>query len=646
MRTSIFVVLAAALFFVSIAAAVETPDGFDMRIESELQRTHPELVLTWHQANAARAAGLHNVAANFYAQVYARAPKFVHALRREAYEESQMGQNDLAEKHYRDALAADRSTENLTAIASFLMFAHRDNADAVHEAKADIEEALKAAPDDPDANLVTAEAAGLSQDWELLDATADRLLKIAPKNPQAHMYAAINAGVHEKWSEARSEIDLAKKLGLDPPTYEAVSRQISSHTPFYLRWWMPFTIAIAAWIAAFAILLLAGAMLSRTAMRAAREVPSNLAENATTLSSRLRKTYAAVLTMSSAFYYVSVPIVILLVLLICGGAVYASLMLGHIPVKLIVILLIVGATSIWSMLKSLFIKPADVDPGQRLDLERHPRLRALLDDVAAKIGTRAVDNVYLTPATELAVMQRGKHQSERCLILGVAALDGLKMRPFKAVLGHEYGHFVNRDTAGGAFALSVRRSLNATAYALAAGGAATWYNPAWHFVRVFNRVFLRISEGASRLQEVLADRWAVFAYGADAFEQGLRHVVERSIRFDAHASATLKEVVDGKLALANLYTYQPTSNAVADEIEKKVAESLNREASAYDSHPSPAERFALVHALPPHGHETASDDDEDAWTLFDRPEELQLAMTTQVRANVAANYGITILAPA
>ena len=50
-------------------------------------------------------------------------------------------------------------------------------------------------------------------------------------------------------------------------------------------------------------------------------------------------------------------------------------------------------------------------------------------------------------------------RAERCLILGVGVLEGLKIGPFKAVLAHEYGHFTNKDTAGGGFALAVRRSL-------------------------------------------------------------------------------------------------------------------------------------------------------------------------------------------
>lgn len=51
-------------------------------------------------------------------------------------------------------------------------------------------------------------------------------------------------------------------------------------------------------------------------------------------------------------------------------------------------------------------------------------------------------------------------------------------------------------------------------------------------LRVYHFLFRRISHGATRLQEVLADRVAVRNYGAAAFEEGLGHVVRRQVEFD------------------------------------------------------------------------------------------------------------------
>jgi Zn-dependent protease with chaperone function len=229
---------------------------------------------------------------------------------------------------------------------------------------------------------------------------------------------------------------------------------------------------------------------------------------------------------------------------------------------------------------------------------------------------------------------------ERCLILGIGALQGLRLLDFKAVLAHEYGHFQNEDTAGGGFALAVRRSLLLSAMAMAQSGVATWYNPAWWFVRGFFMLFLRISQGASRLQEVLADRWAAFSYGPAAFEGGLRHVIAASAAFDARSNAVLNEVVEEKRGLRNLYRYEPGKPIDAAEVDAAVEKALTEPASPYDSHPSPAERFALVHKLV--GVPEPEDDGGLALSLFDDHEAIEQAMTREVKTRVEEQTGIVI----
>jgi hypothetical protein len=260
-----------------------------------------------------------------------------------------------------------------------------------------------------------------------------------------------------------------------------------------------------------------------------------------------------------------------------------------------------------------------------------------------------VDTVFLTPGTEVAVFERGGWQrklrggGERCLILGLGVLEGMKLGAWKAILAHEYGHFVNRDTAGGGMALAVRRSILTMAISMARGGAVGWYNPAWWFVRGFDAAFMRVSQGASRLQEVLADRWAALSYGAPAFREGLTHVISASVRFDAVADATIKRALQDKLPVANLYRHsEPLSAEGAMEVERLTQEALTREPGAYDSHPSPAQRFAWVEkvaaAAPPRHADPA--DEAEAWSLFEDREELEVYMTTTVRTNVEQQYGV------
>lgn len=645
MRKVLGTLLAVALC-TAISLSAETYKEFDTRIEKQLTELDPAAVETWRAANLAREAGKHDEALRLYADVFQRVPQFDHALRRQAGEEIILDRRDAAIAHARQALNLDRSAENLATLAAALIITTKGAPPAkdLQEGKALADEAVRMKPNDSYTHGVLAQAAIVSNDFEGLKRETGRLEVLAPREVNTQMMRVTVAASEGEWSTAFDALDRARQLGLPANEYSDVKKSLESAMPIYLRWWRPSALALAAWFGGFAVLLLVGAILSRVALHAARKPPQQLAHNATSLSSAVRRLYSGVLFLSCMFYYASIPIVILLVIAAGGGIVYACFALGRIPVKLIIGVVIIAGATVTTIVKSLFVRRADEEPGMKLDLVRQPRLRALLDDVAKRIGTRAVDNVYLTPGTDVAVMERGKRNRERCLILGIAALDGMRVRPLKAVLGHEYGHFTNRDTAGGAFALSVRNSLRATAYGLASGGVARWYNPAWLFVSSFHRVFLRISEGASRLQEVLADRWAVFVYGADAFEEGLRHVIDRSVRFDAHVGATLNEVVNRKLPLTNLYTYEPAERTKEEDLSKAIAEALSRKGSAYDSHPPAAERFAIARALPNRSRRIEPNDDAPAWSLFDNPLELQHAMTTQVRANVAANYGVAITA--
>ncbi|MCI0655882.1 MAG: M48 family metallopeptidase, partial [Acidobacteria bacterium] len=355
-----------------------------------------------------------------------------------------------------------------------------------------------------------------------------------------------------------------------------------------------------------------------------------------------------VLWLCSAFYYGSMPLLLLSVLAVGGGLLYGLFATGFVPIKIAAIIVILTLVTLWSILRSLFVRVRDEDPGLRLDPARAPELRTALDEVARRVGTRAVDNVYLTPGTEIAVMERGgilrqlAGSRERCLILGVGALEGMSIRPFKAILAHEYGHFSNQDTAGGGFALAVRRSLGNMAAMLAGSGAAAWYNPAWLFLIGFHRMFLRISQGASRLQEVLADRWAAFLYGSRSFEEGLRHVIARSVQFEAHVSVTLLEVSQKSAALANLYTFRPEKGWPETSVATVVESALAAPASPYDSHPAPADRLAWVRSLAAEGPARSSEDEKPVWSLFLDRETIERQQTDMIRQNVRQLHGLEI----
>lgn len=637
-------------------AAPRSPreDALEQKIVAELRERDPKAADLFVQGTADAERNDLEAAAARLEQVRAAAPWFVHATTRLCWVEARRRNRDRAISLCRQAFAADRSPVNETALAFSLL---KTDGPSPPE---DTLEALRLARDAssreeyPTAStqMVLCQSALEAGDMETLPVCADRLRRIAPDQAGTYYFATIADASRHRSSDAAQELEIARARGLPDDAYRTLKRLVDDSRPsFFERWAGEALRFVVGWLSGFGFLLCLGALLSAATLRAVSRAPAEASGHARGRDAMLRQAYCVVLWMTCGYYYVSLPIVALLVLGLVAGALYACLALGQIPIRLLFLGAVIVFGSLWAMAKSLFVRVRDKDPGERLDLGEHARLRAVLDEVAARIGTRPVDSVYMTPGAEIAVFERGgvlkqvRGQSTRCLVLGAAVLEGMRVREFKAILAHEYGHFQNADTAGGGLALAVRRSLMTMALHLAQARVASVINPAWWFVRGFYAVFLRVSHGASRLQEVLADRWAAFAYGSDTFVRGLTHVIDRSVRFDAHVAATLGEVVSNKEPLANVYAYVPKEPVAAEKIDEEVSKAMNRPAAPFDSHPPPVDRIAWVAKLAAPAPEEAEGDCDDAWSLLAIREVIEKRMTATVRAQLATQ-GIRIAAPA
>jgi Zn-dependent protease with chaperone function len=287
--------------------------------------------------------------------------------------------------------------------------------------------------------------------------------------------------------------------------------------------------------------------------------------------------------------------------------------------------LIAGMYTLAAVVRSLFVRVKNEDPGHAVTPGEMPALWELARAVAQRLNTRPVDAIFLTPGVEIGVFERGalramlRNQGQRYLILGMGALSGLTQGQLRAILAHEYGHFSNRDTAGGNLAQLVQRSLYNIARNLSSSGLATWYNPAWWFVNIYNRIFLRITLGASRLQEILADRFAALAYGKHNLAGGLEQLIRQDLTFAFQVDAEVKQAAEQQRGLHNLYTLPPVPDASA--LEKAFAENMNRQSSAYAGHPAPHDRLALIECIktenPP------DDDPRPTWDLIEHAAQFQ-----------------------
>ncbi|HTT19550.1 MAG TPA: M48 family metalloprotease [Candidatus Sulfotelmatobacter sp.] len=640
MRPRSFAVLTAIVLF-SVCGLGQQPFVRNLKVEQaildKLVVIAPHAVEPFQRATAAMDAQRYGEAIPLFQQVLQQAPSFTPAMRRLGASLAGSGKVDEGLIYCRSAVQIERSPENLANLAGVLSYPAPNQQGSA----AQMQEALPLAKeandnyhgDDASYPLLVAQLAlNLESDKEFRQAT-EILVKTHPEMVATHYFNAIRLAEDEDWIASEDEMRTAERLGLPADKVEAMLSASGIHRHAMMqRFWRYPPWVLGAWVGALVLLFVVGKILSGVTLRMIQS-----ADPGSSLSGGevfLRQCYRRLITFAGSFYYISLPFVIVLVLGLAGGMIYAFLMMGRIPIKLALILVIGAIVTVYKMVQSLFVRVDDSQPGRSLPPEEAPDFWNLTREVADKLGTRPLDQIRITPGTEMAVYEHGTRKerrqdmAQRTLVMGVGLIPGFQQNAFRAVLAHEYGHLSHRDTAGGDVALRVNRDMINFAIALAVARQAVPWNLAFQFLRVYHFLFRRISYGATRLQEVLADRAAASLYGAPAFEEGLRHVVRRQIEFENVALHEVKVSNEGKIPFRNIYTL-PTepSAAIDDEVDK----ALHRETSEDDTHPSPVDRFRYVQRVPCDQPQTF---DGVMWDLFTNPESLTAEMTSQIESRV------------
>lgn len=610
--------------------------AFDAKIRAELEAQSSAALAPWDEANAARESDAAK-AETLYRKVIELVPRFDHAHRRLCGVLMVVQKTSEAVAECEQALALAASPENKVTLADALLYSPGAQANAPR-ARQLAEEAMSSGGDKALALQALCQASIAAEDPARLASCAADLSQIEPDGLAAPLYSTIAYMNDGRWAAAATSLETAHRRGLHDDQYAAMKAEIDKHAPAPLPPTVGLAVEIVAvWVGLLALLFLAGAVLSAITLRLADRGPASLAGEATGAEQLLRRVYGTVVRLCGLYFYLSVPLLVVSVPVLAGLVIYGFINVGRIPVKLVLVLVLVACATTWAIVRGLFVRLRDEDPGPRLDLATEPKLAESLERVAGLIGAPRVDHVFMTPGTEVAVFERGgmfrrlARKTERCLILGAGVLDGMTVRQLEAILGHEHGHLRNADTAAGGFAFVVRRSLEQMLIGMMRSGAAAWYNPAWWFLRGFELVFLRVARGAGRLQEILADRWAIVAYGSDAFVHGFEHIVTQTVRFGAQVDGAIRKAVESKEALPNLYGLEAPADGA--DLDKRIAAALDRQPGPYDSHPAPRQRIAWARALAAPGIAVSSDD--SAWSLFADRAGIERRMIEEVRSILA-----------
>jgi hypothetical protein len=438
-------------------------------------------------------------------------------------------------------------------------------------------------------------------------------VRVAPDEARTHRFAAVLALAEGDLDRAEREIERARATGLGPAELEVLQRQLDEARPFHAAWLGYLGAGLGAVVGAALLLVGAALALSRA-----------------TLAGRgARAVYRAVLRSVWVGYHAVLALVVAVVAAVAAALALQLALAGSLMSPRHFAVVAAGAlAAVAGVAMARFSRVVAPDHGIELELDAHPALREVLVRVASTMGVRAVDTVRLTPGGELEILD---HRGERRLYLGAALLEGLTVTQLEALLAHEHAHFVDdRETAGGSFALALRRRLDL------ARAQATFLRRL--LVSAFRWLFLRMSHGACRLQEDVADRRAAQAYGSRALAAALRQAAERRVRFEAHLEAVVADVRAHDGALANLYHHRPERAPAEAAVADALASALDDEAP-WASHRALADRIARIEADAPGGRGLS---DEAAWTLFSDKGRLEQALTDEVRLELANERGMSI----
>lgn len=311
--------------------------------------------------------------------------------------------------------------------------------------------------------------------------------------------------------------------------------------------------------------------------------------------------------------------------------------------------LIIGCTILWSLVPRR--DPFQVS-GAEIDLNRQPRLRALIEEIATRIEQPMPDKVYLIPDANAFVTERGGTLGcggTRIMGLGMPLIAGMSTAEFGAVLSHEFAHYYSGDTRLGPRVFQTRMAMARTLQNLGSRNpgvrllsrlaiAALLYALVIGALVAYWKLFMRFTQLVSRQLEYRSDELACCIAGPSAMAGGLRSVA----MIGAATPSFWKAVIDPVVTLgycpplADGFARFYSSPGAREGATRALGETLkNSKTNAYDTHPplkSRLERIGKMQAVNEDGA-----DRSPALALLDGLPELERRMLAAIapKVNVA-----------
>lgn len=336
---------------------------------------------------------------------------------------------------------------------------------------------------------------------------------------------------------------------------------------------------------------------------------------------KIKKFYRFSLEASALIYYLFLPLPIFIIIIISGILILQLERLNILNPVILGSILCIVIIMISAIIKSLLLKHPSIPEELKLKRKDAPLLFQICDEISTYLELDPINSIYLDHDSNISVFEDGtikQHftgQSKKCLIIGIGALKNMTISQLKSILGHEFGHIYNKDTFGGSFALFVRRNIKEAMKIIETDLMNRWYNPAWVYISLFNKVFLRISQGAARLQELLADEISAYLFGSDLFSNSLLSFTKNQIEFSVIKKIGLMNALNNNEEPDNIYlqgipsvwpedvkysygyiymsfNHSSTFDKPIDFIEHEFKIENTLDTDLFDSHPSLKERLS------------------------------------------------------
>lgn len=483
-------------------------------------------------------------------------------------------------------------------------------------------------------------------------ATRDEIGGVVAQFPESgplHILNAIALANAGDFAESKANFERARELGVEPTEMlpaETIAEIEQLAKPGF---WKITGYVAAAFVALYAvvaaIMALTGLILARytKGVNAVELLGGNeaLIERGQVWRSegegRMARLYGVALMGGLVMFYIAIPFIIAGLLLATVGALYGVLMLPRIPIKLLVIIVVVGFGMAWVVLKSLFAR-ASGEFGLPLSRTEEPKLYQAVDQVAAEVDTAPVDKIFLSPGSEIGVHQDGRGPfgmfgvKDRVLTLGMGSLQHLSIDEFKSIMAHEYAHFSHGDTFYGRFIHQVTASIHHSLAGMAqTAGQLNYINPFYWFLVLYYKAYQMMAAGFSRSREFLADRMAVSLYGRDVFQSALTSVATQGTVAEGRV---IEKVIHGLnqnqfcVNAYDLYRQGAGDEETTARRSKLHEELLVEKGTVFASHPTLTERFQAVASF----RTAARRDTTPARELLASPEEIEQELTRFVTA--------------